>query len=133
MQNLVARQSSDSPYLFYCINPNNRWEHYINTVFKIRFKLPRIPDGLYEVRPESKEDKSTMLGMRPDRHSPHTNLTTPLLHPPSCACIKHQPIKVANVGDYDLRYLSVMTAESGRPCEEASVCVMTQAHDSHAK
>jgi len=25
VQNLVARQSSDSPYLFYCINPNNNF------------------------------------------------------------------------------------------------------------
>ncbi len=49
IQNLVARQSSDSPYLFYCINPDNRWEHFVNTVFKIRFKLPKIPDGLYSV------------------------------------------------------------------------------------
>jgi len=25
VQNLVARQSSDSPYLFYCINPYNNF------------------------------------------------------------------------------------------------------------
>ena len=31
VQNLVARQSSDSPYLFYCINPDNDWEYYTNT------------------------------------------------------------------------------------------------------
>jgi hypothetical protein len=47
----VARQSSDSPYLFYCINPDNDWKYYTNTLFKFRFKLPTIPDGLYEVRP----------------------------------------------------------------------------------
>lgn len=47
VQNLVARQSSDSPYLFYCINPNNNYRKYWNSLIKIRFKLPALPDSLY--------------------------------------------------------------------------------------
>ncbi|GAB5034909.1 Hypothetical protein NocV09_02200650 [Nannochloropsis oceanica] len=47
VQNLVARQSSDSPYLFYCINPNNDYRKYWNSLIKIRFKLPSFPYSLF--------------------------------------------------------------------------------------
>ncbi|EWM21087.1 hypothetical protein Naga_102165g1 [Nannochloropsis gaditana] len=38
VQNLVARQSSDTPYLFYCINPNNNY--HLLTSFSL---LPSLP------------------------------------------------------------------------------------------
>ncbi|TFJ85052.1 hypothetical protein NSK_003476 [Nannochloropsis salina CCMP1776] len=69
----IARQSQDSPYMMYCINPYNDWRHYLNTLLKIRFKLPVIADGLFS------------------------------------------GIRVANVGDYEVRYLSMSTADGFYP------------------
>ena len=36
----IARQSIDSPYMMYCINPYNDWTYYLNTLLKVRPSLP---------------------------------------------------------------------------------------------
>ena len=47
VRNLVARRGKDSPYLFYCLDPEYKPQQYWSTLFSIRFKLSTFPDGLY--------------------------------------------------------------------------------------
>ncbi|GAB5034270.1 Hypothetical protein NocV09_01800460 [Nannochloropsis oceanica] len=69
----IARQSIDSPYMMYCINPYNDWTYYLNTLLKVRFKLPTLANALFS------------------------------------------DIKVANVGEYEVRYVSMSTADGFFP------------------
>lgn len=93
------------------------------TVFKFRFKLPTIPDGLYEVRDTKARQRNVhaCIGAHPLSPPPPINqYTRPHAKPtigiyPFPFTTYAQPVKVANVGDYELRYLSIMTAESVLP------------------
>jgi len=43
----IARQSIDSPYMMYCINPYNDWTYYLNTMLKVSPSLPpSLPPAL---------------------------------------------------------------------------------------
>lgn len=99
----------------------SNWSHYLKTVFKLRFKLPRLADGLYEVskrwglclyvctRGSGSGAATAERGWHPSIHFfiLHILLSLPYL--------QKQPVKVAQIGDYDVRYLSLSTADGVLP------------------